>query len=162
MKEKRRHNSIFNMKREKNAFDSLTDMQKEFVIEYIKDFNLTEAYIRAGYNRFNAKSHAQRLLKNERIQEAVEEAKKERLERLKISNDYVLRNLQEIVERSMQKAQVLDKKGQPLKDENGANVWKFDAANASRALELLGKHLGMFTDKIESKVDNEVIVKWEE
>jgi predicted phage gp36 major capsid-like protein len=39
-------------------------------------------------------------------------------------------------------------------DENGNNVWQFDSNGANKALELLGKHVAMFTDK--HKVDANV------
>ena len=38
---------------------------------------------------------------------------------------------------------------QQVVDEEGNSVWCFDGKNAIRALELLGKHKGMWTDKVE-------------
>lgn len=52
----------------------------------------------------------------------------------------------------MQRAPVTDRKGEQVTDEEGRAVWTFDAKNANRALELLGKHLGIFTDKIRAEV----------
>ena len=48
----------------------------------------------------------------------------------------------------MQKIQVFDKKGEPTGE------WKFDSAGANRSLELLGRHLGMFTDKFKIVDEN--------
>ena len=43
-------------------------------------------------------------------------------------------------------------------DEEGRGVWRFDARSADKALELLGRHLGMFTDRIEADVRESVKV----
>ena len=34
-------------------------------------------------------------------------------------------------------------------DEEGRHVWEFNANGANKSLELLGKHLALFTDKTE-------------
>ncbi len=44
----------------------------------------------------------------------------------------------------MQRAPVLNRKGEQIQDEEGRNVWDFDSAGANRSFELLGKHLGLF------------------
>lgn len=53
----------------------------------------------------------------------------------------------------MQAEQVTDKSGNPVlvQTENGDMVpaYGFNAAGANKALELLGRNLGMFTDKTE-------------
>lgn len=61
-----------------------------FVLEYIKDFNATQAAIRAGYKSDTAKQKAYGLLKDERIKQAIDEAIAERKERLHIDADNVL------------------------------------------------------------------------
>jgi phage terminase small subunit len=38
-------------------------------------------------------------------------------------------------------------------DEDGNNVWEFDSSGANKALELLGRHLAMFTDKTKQSVE---------
>ena len=130
----------------------LTDKQTAFVREYLVDLNATQAAIRAGYSERTAYSVGQRLLKNVEIQRAVAAAQAQRARRVEVTQDYVLANLVEVVERTMQRAPVLDRKGEQVTDEEGRAVWTFDAKNANRALELLGKHLGIFTDKIRAEV----------
>jgi len=34
-------------------------------------------------------------------------------------------------------------------DDEDRNIWTFDSAGANRAFELLGKHLNIFTEKVE-------------
>lgn len=130
----------------------LTDRQKEFVRQYLVDLNATKAAIRAGYSERTAYSVGQRLLKNVEIQRAVAAAQAKRARRVEVTQDYVLSNLVEVVERTMQRAPVLDRKGEQVTDEEGRAVWTFDAKSANRALELLGKHLGIFADKVKAEV----------
>ena len=130
----------------------LTDRQKEFVRQYLVDLNATKAAIRAGYSERTAYSVGQRLLKNVEIQRAVAAAQAQRARRVEVTQDYVLSNLVEVVERTMQRAPVLDRKGEQVTDEEGRAVWTFDPKNANRALELLGKHLGIFADKVKAEV----------
>lgn len=130
----------------------LTDKQAAFVRQYLVDLNATQAAIRAGYSERTANAQAGRLLANVGIREAIEKAQAKRAQRVEVTQDYVLSNLVEVVERTMQRAPVLDRKGEQVTDEEGRAVWTFDAKNANRALELLGKHLGIFTDKIRAEV----------
>ena len=51
----------------------MTDKQAQFCAEYTKDFNATQAAIRAGYSEKTAYSIGQRLLKNVEIQQAMNE-----------------------------------------------------------------------------------------
>ena len=56
---------------------------------------------------------------------------------------YVLSSLKTNVERALQAREVLDRKGEPTGE------WQYDGAVANKALELLGKHLGMFSLRVE-------------
>ncbi|MBQ3457078.1 MAG: terminase small subunit [Synergistaceae bacterium] len=124
----------------------MTGKQNVFVQEYLKDLNATQAAIRAGYSQKTAYSIGQRLLSNVEISQAIDAAMSERSERAKLTADYVLQNLHEIAQRCMQKSPVMVKGEQAIDDE-GRHLWTFDAKNALRALELIGKHMGMFSDK---------------
>lgn len=130
----------------------LTDKQKEFVRQYLVDLNATQAAIRAGYSMKTAYRQGADLLQKTSIREAIEKAQAKRARRVEVTQDYVLSNLVEVVERTMQRAPVTDRKGEQVTDEEGRAVWTFDAKNANRALELLGKHLGIFTDKIRAEL----------
>lgn len=130
----------------------LTDKQTAFVREYLVDLNATQAAIRAGYSERTASRIGPQLLGKTCVREAIEKAQAKRAQRVEVTQDYVLSNLVEVVERTMQRAPVLDRKGEQVTDEEGRAVWTFDAKGANRALELLGKHLGIFTDKIRAEV----------
>ncbi|MCG2907268.1 terminase small subunit, partial [Escherichia coli] len=63
---------------------------------YIIDLNATQAAIRAGYSEKTAYSHGQRLVKNVEIEKLIEEAQKDRIERLNVDAEYVLHRLVQI------------------------------------------------------------------
>ena len=74
----------------------LTDKQEAFCDEYLKDFNATQAAIRAGYSEKTARSAGQRLLTNVDIKRRLAEAQAKRSERLEISVDRVALELARI------------------------------------------------------------------
>lgn len=127
----------------------LTDKQKVFCEEYMVDMNGTQAAIRAGYSRKTANEQAARLLANVSIQAYIAELKGKRSEKTEITADYVLSALKEVAERSLQRVPVMnwdykEKRMVQMKDEEDRDVWTFDSSGANRALELLGKHVGVF------------------
>ena len=124
----------------------MTEKQKRFVEEYLIDLNATAAARRAGYK--NTEIGRQLITKNN-VSTAIQERMEAREKRVNITQDYVLKNLTEIVERCMQRAPVLNMKGEQVQDDEGNNLWAFNDRGANKALEMLGKHLGMFKDKIE-------------
>lgn len=117
--------------------------QERFCQEYVVDYNGTQAAIRAGYTEKTAYSQANRLLKNAEILARVRELQHEQAERLAVSQDFVIISLMDTYRRCMQAQAVLDADG----GETG--VYQFDSRGALRALELLGKHLGMYNDKLQ-------------
>ena len=108
--------------------DKLTAKQERFVEEYIVDLNATQAAIRAGYSEKTARQTGSENLSKPYIQEAIAEAKQNRSDRLQVTQDGVIKGL-------LREAQRDDDK----------------ATHAARvqAWAHLGRHLGMFTDKVE-------------
>ncbi len=137
----------------------MTEKQKRFVEEYLIDLNATAAAKRAGYK--NAEIGRQLITKNN-VLSAIQERMRKRGERTELTQDYVLNNLIEIVERCMQRAPVLNMKGEQVHDEDGNNLWAFREKGATKALELLGKHLGMFKDRVEVRQEGPMVCKWQE
>lgn len=68
----------------------LTPMMQLFALEYIIDFNGQEAAARAGYSSKRAAQQAYRLLQDERILAAINDAIAERKKRLFITQDQVV------------------------------------------------------------------------
>jgi phage terminase small subunit len=127
----------------KTAKKDLTPKMQLFVAEYLKDLNATQAAIRAGYSKKTAHVQGPRLLDNVRIQEAIESGIETLVERIAVDQDFVIEGLVKNYERAMQEVEATDKEGNPL----GYFLYQGNVANKS--LELLGRHLAMFTDKIQ-------------
>lgn len=129
---------------------NLTPKQQRFVEEYLIDLNATQAAIRAGYK--NGEIGRQLITKNN-VSEAIQEAQNKLSERTGITQDYVLSNIRKVVERCMQQEAVRARDGSPLlvqgPEGDLACLFEFKETGALKGLELLGKHLGMFKDKIE-------------
>lgn len=121
----------------------LNAKQARFAQEYLVDLNATQAAIRAGYSEKTAKSQGSRLLTNADVQAAIAAGREKLAERVQVSQEWVLKNLVAVAERCMQAEPVLDREGNPTGE------YQFAHAGANKALELVGKHLKMFTDKSE-------------
>lgn len=74
----------------------LTEKQKLFVEEYLKDLNATQAAIRAGYNKKNARIIACQNLTKLNIQEYLTERMKAREKRTEITQDMIIKELSKI------------------------------------------------------------------
>ena len=154
--------------------------QDLFVEEYLIDLNATQAAIRAGYSEKTAYSAGQRMLKNVEIKESIKKLEEAASERTSITKDMVIKELARIA--FVDPRKLFDEEGRPKDirfldpntaaalanvdiyeefDYNGEEkelmgyTKKYKWADKLRALELLGKHLGMFTDKVhfEGSVD---------
>lgn len=131
----------------------LTPKQQLFVDYYLIDLNATEAAKKAGYSAKTAYSIGEENLRKPEIAAAVQKAMDERAERVKVDADYVLNTIVDTIERCKQAKPVLDKKGEHVlvetPDGGEALAYTFDAGAVLRGAELLGKHLKLFTEKVE-------------
>lgn len=121
----------------------LTDKQKRFVQEYLIDLNATQAAIRAGYSEKTARFIGHENLTKPNIQSLIEQKQKKIEEKTGVTIEWVIAELVDTYDHCRQKVAVLDHEG------NETGEWKFEPGSAVRSLELLGKHLGMFKEKVE-------------
>lgn len=132
-----------------------------FCKEYLLDLNATQAAIRAGYSPKTAYSQGHRLLNNVEVRARIGQLMDERSKRLLVDGDFVIKGLLEVYNRCIQAEPVMvfdyDEKGMvQAKNEEGEGIFTFDSTGANRALELIGKHLKLFTDKTDIKHDGDM------
>jgi len=104
----------------------------------------TESYIAVGFSVNGAAASANKLLKVTKVRARVLDlqAAMEQSTVMKavVDKGWIISTLRLNVERAMQEVEVLDNKGKPTGE------FRYDGSVANRALELLGKELGMFRD----------------
>jgi len=123
----------------------LTEKEKMFCKEYLVDFNAKQSAIRAGYSPNSAKQIGYENLTKPYLCQYLQQLIDKRSESCELSAKWVLDNLRDVAERCLQAEPVLDSKGLP------SGEWKFNAMGANKALELIGKHLGLFKEVQEVK-----------
>lgn len=133
---------------EDNNF-GLSEQHILFCNEYIIDLNGYAAYIRAGYSPNGAAASASKLQTNPNIRAYIKQKMAERAENAMIDATFVVEGLKEVVNRCKQASPVMKfnfatQQMEQVVDENGSAVWEFDSQGLNKALELLGKHQGVF------------------
>lgn len=156
---------------------ALTPKQKIFADEYLIDLNATRAY-KVAYPNVKkdeaARVNGSRLLTNANVADYVQKRMDERSQRTEITQNMVLQELAKLGFFDIRK--LFDDDGKPLDismidddtaaciagmdvldayDGSGEDkefigyIKKYKLSDKLKALELLGRHLGMFRDKVE-------------
>lgn len=138
-----------------------------FCQEYLKDLNATQAAVRAGYCNSTANEQGARLLSNIEIQERIAILMDERVKRLEIEQDKIVKELctialskitdyarLDINDNGNEELTILPTEQIPpekigaiaryKRTKSGVEIILHDKM---KALELLGRHIGMFVDK---------------
>jgi len=150
---------------------ALTAKQKVFADEYLIDLNATRAY-KVAYPKVKkdetAAANSSRMLRNAKVEDYIRKRMKDREKRTEITQDMVLKELAKIgfadvtdfvtIENKgiLRVVQVKttdempgDKMGAIAGIKEGANGIEIKLNDKGKALELIGRHLGMFKDKLE-------------
>lgn len=147
----------------------MTDKQKIFADEYLIDLNATRAY-RVAYPSVKkdetAAVNGSKMLRNTKVAKYIQDRMEERQERTEVTQDRVV---QELAASAFAKAtdyveirggRVVIKDTSQLEDnqiraiagiKEGANGIEIKLNDKEKALELLGRHLGMWNDKLDIK-----------
>jgi len=145
----------------------LTPKQKLFADEYLIDLNATRAY-KAAYKSVKkdetARTNGSRMLTNANVSKYIKERMNERSKRTEITQDNVLKELATIAFAKVTDFVTIENGVVIVKDtkdipkdllpaiasiKEGKNGIEVSFYNKDKSLELLGRHLGMFNDKIE-------------
>jgi phage terminase small subunit len=150
----------------------VTPKQERFVAEYLIDGNGTRAYIAAGYSKNGAAQSAERLLRNAEIAAAIAVKTSQQLEKVGITAERVKERLATIAFADIRDLHDTDGNLKPLSaltKEQAAVIAQFEVikknaaagdgvvdtvhkvrlADQMKALEMLGKHFGLFVEKVE-------------
>ncbi|GAE89514.1 terminase small subunit [Acetivibrio straminisolvens] len=158
----------------------LTDKQQRFIEEYLIDLNATQAAIRAGYSPKTAKEIGSENLSKPNIRARIEQAMAERSKRTGINQDRVLRELARIAfvnaadvinfdsatiaegASEDDTAAIASVKVKTIPTPDGEGIEReIRLADKLKALELCGKHLGMFNDKVDANVPVTVVINYD-
>lgn len=139
----------------------LTEKQKRFCEEYLIDLNATQAAIRAGYSSKTASRIAIELLNKTHVSDYLSRLMQQRSKRTEITADRVLAELAAIAFSDRTELAKVNSIGvvefTPTDDlpddvkkviagiEEGKYGTKVTSYDKVKALELLGKHLGLFS-----------------
>jgi len=131
----------------------LNDQQDRFCHEYIIDLNGTQAAIRAGYSERSARQIAAENMAKPSIRKRIAELAAERNEAVGLSAQFVIEGIIKNIRRCEQAEKVRLPNGDPVmcetEDGEVAAVYRYESTSALKGYELLGKHLKLFTEKLE-------------
>ena len=141
------------------ATRKLTNKDKVLIDSYLIDFDVVKSALTAGYSATVAHTKAYQWVSNSKLNpkphvyEEIQRRLKKIEEKSDLSQQWVLDRLEEITDRCLQRIPVMyfDKEKKEYvqeKDADGEGVWTFQAQGANKALESIGRHLGMFNDKL--------------
>lgn len=163
---------------------ALTAKQAQFVREYLIDLNATQAAIRSGYSAKTAGAIGDENLRKPEIASAIQEAMDARSARTGITADRVLQEIAKVGFSDIRKlfaddgtlrhitmldddtaafvssVKVVAQKGQKADEDNPhfeiENTLEIKMWDKLSALDKLGKHLKLFTDKVEHSVTGDL------
>lgn len=146
----------------------LTAKQQRFCDEYLIDLNATQAAIRAGYSPKTAEQTASRLLTIVKVSDEIAREMAERSKRTGINQDRVVQELAKLAFVNIADVVDLDSatvketatgedlaciQSVKIKPSEFGTEREIKLYDKKASLELLGKHLGMFKDKLEVEAD---------
>lgn len=124
----------------------LTDKQKRYAAERIAGKEPVVAVLSAGYQvkPAFAKKIAFDNEHEPRIEALIAERTEKVLAKAEVTREWIATRLREVAERCLVAEPVMIGRGE---DRRESGEYVFDASGANRALELLGKDLGMFVER---------------
>lgn len=153
----------------------LTPRQAAFVKEYLVDLNATQAAVRAGYSSDSAQAQSSVLMTQPHIAAAVERGKAQRAARVNVQQDEIIHELAALANSRVDHYVVDDngniqlaegapdnamaavksvKRRKTIREDKAGNITivydvTIELHDKPGQLKLLGRHIGLFADKIE-------------
>lgn len=157
----------------------LTEKQKKFSREYLKDFNATQAAVKAGYSKRSANVIAAQNLTKVSIQQYLAKSLKKAEERAEIDiskivkhlhdmaffdvadvlyNDGEIKPIDEWPEIARKIVSELHVRRELTEDGQVVTITKIKMPSREKNTENLGRYLAIFTDKIKAEIDYSEVV----
>lgn len=134
----------------------MTEKQKRFCDEYLIDLNATQAAIRAGYSERTAYSIGTENLRKPEISAYINSRMEEKKKELIADQDEVLKYLTSVMRgESTSEEIVVEGTGDGCSTARAIEKAPSEK-DRLKAAELLGKRYGLYTERIEEKVDMEL------
>jgi len=149
----------------------LTPKQKRFAQEYLIDLNATQAAIRSGYSSKGADVAGIRNLANPIIQATIQKAQVRQAKKAEVTAEMVIAELKKLAFSdlgqfvdwgpggiTLRESSTLTPEQRAAVSEVAETTTQFGGSkriklhSKEKALELLGKHLGIFVDRVENTV----------
>lgn len=108
--------------------EALTEKQRQFCYEFLKDLNASRAVVRAGYETSNPNRIGSQLKQHAGIKAALEYLQQDRQKQMSVDAHFVLEKIIKSIDRAEQRG---------------------NETAVLRGAELLAKHLGMFVERSE-------------
>lgn len=152
----------------------LTPKQKLFCKYYLISLNATDAAIKAGYSKKTADVIGSENLVKPNIKEYLQSQMKKREEKLEITADKVITEIAKLAFANTSDVLEISDSGVIIKDLSNIDTTciasaeevfdkegmrlgvKIKLHDKTKNLELLGRHLGLFKDKIEHSFDEKI------
>lgn len=166
---------------------ALNDKQEKFCLEYVKDLNATQAYLRVypKSSEESARRLGSKLLTNIDVQRRISDLKSKRAERVKLSGDMVIKRLADIAFAHIGLVATWDSEGRltlketkdlteaelsaiddiqcsPVSDGDGGLLGykkRVKMKDSLKALELLSRHLGLLDGTSKGDGDGEAAAR---
>lgn len=147
----------------------MNEKQKKFVLYTLAGCNATQAAIKAGYSEGSAHVQGHRLLSNDKVKAALDEGRARLAEKLDVKAEKLVSRLAEIAFGDLRDYISWGPDGVILKasdelplagalasikfkhDEDGNLEGEIKLESKLKAIEMLGKHLGLFIERSEVK-----------
>ena len=125
--------------------------QTQFVVEYIKCKNATEAAVKAGYSKKTAQQIGSRLLLNVVIKAEIDKLTQKIINKAIVDESYFVSSLRTVLDRCMQAKPKMFynkeiKEYEHATNEDGELLFEFDSMGANASLKTLGQYLKLFDE----------------